>query len=90
MRKILSIIVSVLGIGLVVGSLYNVVVDTPGIQDEAAKVFCEGRGPTCKAQFVRLERTPFGQTFDFVDGKTQGRVTCRRSAVFVGDYTCAR
>lgn len=78
------------GLGLVVGSLYNVFSDNALVQDDASRVFCEGKASTCKAQLVRLERTPFGQTFDFSDGKATGRVTCRRAAVFVGEYACSR
>lgn len=90
MRRLLSTLVFALGIGLVVGCLYNVFSDNTNVQSDAGRIFCEGHGATCKAQLVRLERTPFGQTFDFSDGKTTGRVTCRRGFVFVGEYTCAR
>jgi hypothetical protein len=89
-RRLLSIAVFVLGLGLVVGCLYNVFSDNAAVQTDAGEVFCQGHASGCKAQLVRLERTPFGQTFDFSDGKSTGRVTCRRSLVFVGDYSCAR
>ena len=90
MRRLLSILVFVLGIGLVVGCLYNVFSDNTNVQSDAGRVFCEGNGVACKAQLVRLERTPFGQTFDFSYGKATARVTCRRGFVFFGEYTCAR
>lgn len=39
----------------------------------------------------QLERTPLAQTFHFVTPKDEPIVVrCRRSAIFIGEYSCSR
>jgi hypothetical protein len=37
---------------------------------------------------TRMERTPFGQTFEFTTAKRTVDVRCARAFVLLGEYTC--
>jgi hypothetical protein len=76
--------------------VYNVVCDNAEVEKLAQEAACGGGvGKAaqlgCTAQKTMMERTPFGQTFDFAtSNKKQASVTvrCRRSAILVGEYAC--
>ena len=86
---VLLIVASVLGV-------YNVASDNAEVEALAKEAACGGGvgKPSqlgCTAQKTMMERTPFGQTFEFAtNNKKQASVTvkCRRSAVLVGEYAC--
>ena len=46
------------------------------------------RGEGCRRRMTRLERTPFGQTFEFTTAKRAVDVRCERALVFAGEYSC--
>ncbi|WP_437901326.1 hypothetical protein [Sorangium sp. So ce124] len=82
-----------------VSAVYNVVSDNADVERRAALVACgedgaasapEPRRPSagCRAQMTRLERTPFGQTFEFTTAKRTVDVRCERALVFAGEYSC--
>jgi hypothetical protein len=69
---------------------YNVLSDNTALQAQAAATACTGAKPPCRPALARLMRTPFSQELDYrVSGKTV-QVTCKRSIVLVGPYTCFR
>lgn len=77
-----------LALGVAGASVSNVLLDNAEVRALAEATACNKtacHGPT------RVERTPFGQTFDFVT-KTHTTVTvrCTRSLILVGAYSCAR
>lgn len=43
----------------------------------------------CRMTMTRMSRTPFGQSFEFTGANSTRHVGCRRSLIFVGDYSCA-
>lgn len=47
-----------------------------------------GNDGPCALANTRMERTPFGQSFDFSGGNKTQRVKCTRAYVMVGEYAC--
>jgi hypothetical protein len=67
---------------------YNVMSDNFHVQRMAGEVACGTQGKECPARMTRMERTPFGQTFEMVTPKRTVDVICRRELIMVGDYSC--
>jgi hypothetical protein len=78
--------IAVIGAG--VAALRNVFGDTFEVERMAMDKACEERGPACRAQFTRWERTPIGQTFDMQTLSGTVIVRCQREYYLVGDYHC--
>lgn len=56
----------------------------------AAKPAAAAAAPDdCRMTMTRMSRTPFGQSFEFTGSSATRHVGCRRSLIFVGDYSCA-
>jgi hypothetical protein len=82
-----------------VAAVYNVFSGNAEVERMAGLVACASAAPRaggqqaavdagCKAQMTRLERTPFGQTFEFAAAKRAVGVRCERAFVLAGEYTC--
>lgn len=70
-----------------VAGLYNVFGDAADLVPMAKKEAC----PSGLCGMTRLDRTPFAQTFTFATPKGETiEVSCRRAAVFFGEYGCAK
>jgi hypothetical protein len=69
-----------------VSALVNVYSDNADVLEKAKAVAC----PDKSCSPVRLERSPFAQTYDFRVGGTSVSVRCARGAVFFGDYACSK
>lgn len=68
-------------------SLHNVFGDNAELIPVAKYAAC----PNGLCGMRQLERTPFAQTFHFVTPKDEPLVVrCTRSAIFVGEYACAK
>jgi hypothetical protein len=82
-----------LALGVAAASVSNVLLDNAEVRALAEATACGSLvSPACAGQGpTRIERTPFGQTFDFVT-KTHATITvrCTRSLILVGAYSCAR
>jgi len=67
-------------------ALVNVFADNAGVLARARTLGC----PKGSCDLARMDRTPFAQTFDFRAATGVVSVRCARSAVFFGEYDCAR
>lgn len=70
------------------GAVYNVFSDNVEVEQRARAVACGDQGASCSPQMTRMERTPFGQTFEFVTAKRTVSVRCTRGLVLAGGYAC--
>lgn len=86
-KKATSIIVFALCVIVTLATVVNVFGDNQDVIDKAQKAVC-WNVEKCKYAKTAMVRTPVGQSFTFVaDGKTVD-VTCRRSAIIFGEYSC--
>lgn len=67
-------------------ALVNVFADNADLRARARTIGC----PKGSCDLARMDRTPFAQTFDFRAATGVVSVRCARSAVFFGEYDCAR
>jgi hypothetical protein len=88
MKRAGQILIFILCVAFSVAALYNVMSDNAEVERMAAAVACGEQGPNCRAQMTRMERTPFGQTFEMVTPKRTVDIVCRRAYLMVGDYAC--
>ncbi|MDI3290420.1 hypothetical protein [Polyangium sp. 15x6] len=88
MKRAGQITIFVLCVLFSVSAAVNVMADNSEVERAAAAVACGEQGPNCRAQVTRLERTPFGQTFEMVTPKRTVDVVCRRAFVMVGEHAC--
>jgi len=72
-----------------IAAAYNVMADNAEVIALASESACRGQARTCRAQMTRMERTPFGQTFELATPKSKVEVRCVRALLFVGEYTCS-
>jgi hypothetical protein len=72
-----------------VAAFYNVSHDNAEVERMAKEVACGPQGKDCRAAMTRLERRPWGQTFEMSTPKRLVDVICRREFVMVGEYHCA-
>jgi hypothetical protein len=72
-------------------TVYNVYSDNSELEKAAERTACGGTSADCRPQMTRTDRSPFAQTFEFVVSKRNLPITvrCARSAILLGDYTCA-
>ncbi|AUX43802.1 hypothetical protein SOCE26_052570 [Sorangium cellulosum] len=98
MKRFVQLAVFGLCVAFSVSAVYNVLSDNAEVERMAALVACgeAGAAPApalraseaCKARMTRLERTPFGQTFEFTTAKRTVDVRCERAFVLAGEYGC--
>ncbi|XXX71609.1 hypothetical protein WMF30_28575 [Sorangium sp. So ce134] len=99
MKRFVQLALFALCVAFSVSAAYNVFSDNAEVERMAALVACgedggagapEPRRPSegCRAQMTRLERTPFGQTFEFTTAKRTVDVRCERAFVLAGAYSC--
>ena len=99
MKRFVQLAIFALCVAFSVSAVYNVVSDNADVERRAALVACGEDGSEtapeprrasagCRAQMTRLERTPFGQTFEFVTAKRTVDVRCARAFVLAGEYSC--
>jgi hypothetical protein len=67
-------------------ALVNVYSDNSDVEEKATQLACADK--SCAK--VRLERSPFAQTWTFNSRGTQITVRCARAAIFFGDYACSK
>ena len=88
MRKVGYVVLGILALSSVFLSVDNVFSDADPITRLAEEAAC--RVKPCGAQhgMTRMERTPFGQSFEFTwrDGTVQ--VSCSRSYLLAGEREC--
>jgi hypothetical protein len=85
---LLQVLLTVAVIGAGFAALRNVLSDTFEIERMAMTTACAERGPSCRAQMTRWERTAIGQTFDMYTSRGTVIVRCQREYYLVGDYHC--
>ncbi|WP_437642129.1 hypothetical protein [Sorangium sp. So ce854] len=99
MKRFVQLALFVLCVAFSASAVYNVFSDNADVERRAALVACgedtaagapEGRRPSadCRARMTRLERTPFGQTFEFTTAKRTVDVRCERAFVLAGEHRC--
>ena len=77
----------VIAMGLSVLGLMNVYGDSSHVEELAREAACEG----CKPAMRQVARTPLGQTYRLqVDDGVEVVVSCSKSAIFVGEYSCEK
>ncbi|HVW24120.1 MAG TPA: hypothetical protein VHC69_02050 [Polyangiaceae bacterium] len=84
------VILPVVLLGLTAAGLVNTYGDSTGVEQAAARAACGGE--PCPAQMREFTRSPFSHEYVFEVGKsgTRTEVRCQRSAIFFGDYSCAK
>jgi hypothetical protein len=85
-----STVLTIVCIAVAALGLFNVYADNDAVVQDAQRTACGPSGPACGAQVTSQERTPFGQTFTVHTPTGSVGVTCRRSAILVGGYSCKR
>jgi hypothetical protein len=88
-KRAVQVSIFVLCVLFSVSAVYNVFSDNTEVEAKGRVVACGDQGPSCSATMTRMQRTPFGQTFEFVTPKRTVGVKCTRSAVLFGEYACA-
>ena len=84
------VILPVTLIGLTALGLINTYGDATGVQKLAGDTACGGT--PCELRMTEFSRSPLSHEYAFQVGKRgdQVQVSCARSAIFVGDYTCKK
>ncbi len=84
------VVLPVVLLGLTALGLLNTYGDSTGVEKLAADAACGGA--PCQVQMREFQRSPFAHEYVFAVGKAGERVAvkCARSAIFVGDYACAK
>lgn len=75
----------VLCLALTAAGIYNVYGPAAEVERRAAATAC----PASRCALRAVERTPIGHTFRYQSRTRVIDVTCRRGAIFLGDYQCA-
>ncbi|WP_437604105.1 hypothetical protein [Sorangium sp. So ce590] len=99
MKRFIQLALFALCVAFSFSAAYNVFSDNAEVERSAALVACgedggslapdpRRAGGDCRAQMTRLERTPFGQTFEFTTAKRTVGVRCERALVLAGEYSC--
>lgn len=88
MKRVVQLSIFALCLVFSISAVYNVFSDNAEVERMASNVACGDQGPSCRPALTRLERTPFGQTFEFATAKRTVSVRCVRSAILFGDYSC--
>jgi hypothetical protein len=96
-RGVARPIVLALCIGVTLAGLLNVYGDNADVVARAQIAAC-GQ-PDCAATILRMERSPFSQSFTFQTSITSAKarsaaatvsVDCKREFVLIGDYACVQ
>jgi hypothetical protein len=89
-RTVIRVVILALVIAVTAASVLNVFADNRDVIAAAALVGCGSEG-CASPEPTRIDRTPFGQSFEFVTRahKTVA-VRCTRAALAVGAYTCVK
>ncbi len=85
----LSRVFGLLIVATVVAGLLNVYADAGPIERMARARVCERHSAPCRERLGSVLRTPFYHQLEFIEGGKPTTVRCRRSFVFVGDFSCA-
>jgi hypothetical protein len=86
-KKATSIIVFALCVVITLATVVNVFGDNQDVIDKAKKAVC-WNVDGCKYAMTSMVRTPLGQSFTYEAAGKSVEVTCRRSAIIFGEYTC--
>jgi hypothetical protein len=87
MQQLIRPAISLILIVLSVLGLMNVYGDNADVEELAKEIACPG----CESSLSRIERTPLSQTFHMVTDKAGTVVvSCQRSGIFIGDYSCKK
>lgn len=104
MKRAARIAVFVLCVAFTVASIVNVFGDNAEVELLAKEVACAGAtakplpvtappgtkpGDPCAMTVTRASRTPFGQSFDFSGKSGTRHISCTRSLILAGSYSCA-
>lgn len=85
------VIVPVVLLGLTALGLLNTYGDATNVEKMAADAACGGT--PCPVQMREFSRSPFSHEYIFQVGTGGGQrvtVTCKRGAIFFGDYHCEK
>ncbi len=86
-KKATSIIVLAICVIITLASAVNVFGDNQDVIAKAEKAVCWNEDD-CKYTMTGMVRTPFGQSFTFEAAGKSVEVSCRRSAIVFGEYSC--
>jgi hypothetical protein len=98
-KRFVQLVLFALCVAFSVSAAINVFSDNAEVERIAALVACGEEGAAgaqerprasegCRARMTRLERTPFGHTFEFTTAKRTVDVRCERAFVLAGEYGC--
>jgi hypothetical protein len=84
------VILPVTLLGLTALGLFNTYGDATDVTKFAGDTACGG--PPCEVRMTEFSRSPLSHEYAFQVGKRGDmvKVTCARSAIFVGDYACKK
>jgi len=92
-RYFIRPLLTVILLGGTILGLVNVMGDNTMVQQEAKRVACGGK--ECPTQLTKMERTPFGQSFEIVasrkgtrGGSTVVSVKCKQTYLLFGKWGC--
>jgi len=86
-KKATSIIIFAICAVITLATVVNVFGDNSDVIAKAEAAVCWNKDK-CAYSKTAMVRTPIGQSFTFVGGGKEVEVTCRRSAIILGEYTC--
>jgi hypothetical protein len=86
MQQMIRPAVSILLIVLSVLGLINVYGDNTDVEAMARDKACPG----CESNLTRVERTPISQTYHLQTDAGTKVVSCQRSGIFFGSYSCEK
>ncbi len=85
-RFLLRSVLLLLCIVVSTAGLINVYADNQEVMDQAKALACGEKA----CSLTHMDRTPFSQNFEFTSRSGTAVAHCARSAIFVGEYRCAR
>lgn len=86
-KKVFNYVVLALCVIITVASAVNVFGDNRDVIAKAERAVCWDVDK-CNYTMTSMVRTPFGQSFTFEANGKSVDVTCRRSAIVFGEYSC--
>ena len=90
MRRVSYVVLCVIAICGFWSSYDNVLSDNADVEKAAEATACEAKPCAEKHGLTRMERSPFGQSFQYTWANGEVHVKCTRAYWLAGDRRCVR